>query len=29
MERVLKRGEQSEKSLGSFIEEVQSSLGRN
>jgi len=29
MERVLKRGEESEKSLGSFIKEVQSSLGRN
>jgi len=29
MERVLKSGEQSERSLGTFIEEVQSSLGRN
>jgi chromosome segregation ATPase len=29
MEQVLKRGEQSGKSLGSFIEEVQSSLGIN
>lgn len=29
MRQVLKEGEESEKSLGSFIEEVQSKLGRN